>query len=268
MRVVPWTELCAGQQKIDGRVRLTVGVFDGLHLGHRALLNGIIRSPGPATALVVTFSRNPQQVLAPGRFPGLILSYRQKLARLAELGVDATVVIDFSDEMSNLSGKAFISLLRENLDIEKIVVGENFRFGRSREAGSGDLKKMLFNTGIEVQVSQPVLKDDAVVSSSRIRKTIQEADFAEARAMLLADYILDLRGVAGRKKGAGTMLFERSDIQQVLPAAGRYGVRCDHDGTSCDAELDVLADALLLTCGCRQEATTVTFHGKESDTCH
>ena len=260
MRVVPWKELLAGRERIQERVRLTVGVFDGLHLGHRALLREIVSPPGPAKALVVTFPRNPQQVLSPSGFPGLILSYQQKLSRLSELGVDMAVAIDFSDEMSNLSGKAFISLLRENLDIEKIVVGENFRFGRSREAGSGDLKEMLFDTGIEVQVSQPVLRDDAVVSSSRIRKTIQEADFAEARAMLLADYSLDLRGVAGRKRGAWATLFERSAVVQVMPATGRYKVQCHHEGKLCDAELEVLADTLLLTCRRHVRETTVTFH--------
>jgi riboflavin kinase/FMN adenylyltransferase len=260
VRVVPWAELLAGRQRINDRVRLSVGVFDGLHVGHRALLEEIVRAPGPGVALVVTFPRNPLQVLAPARFPGLILSYQQKLSRLSELGVDLVVVIDFSDEMSNLSGKAFISLLRENLDIEKIVVGENFRFGRSREAGAGDLKEMLFDTGIEVQVSQPVLRDNAVVSSSRIRKSIQEADFAEARAMLLADYSLDLRGAAGRRWGAGTTLFERSEIEQVLPAPGRYKVQCDHDGRLCNAELEILEDAFLLSCGCHLRETTVTFH--------
>ncbi len=260
MKVVQWTDLLAGKERVEEPVRLSIGVFDGLHVGHRALVEAIVRSPGSGIPLVVTFPRNPQQFLAPSQFPGLILSYQQKLSRLSDLGVDAVVVIDFSDEMSKLSGRAFITLLRENLDIVKIVVGENFRFGRSREAGSGDLKEMLFDTGIEVQVSQPVLRHNAVVSSSRIRKTIQEADFAEARAMLLADHSLDLRGVAGRSWGAETTLFQRTGIEQVLPRPGRYKVQCGHEGKLCAAELEVRADAILLTCGCPQPGTTVTFH--------
>jgi riboflavin kinase/FMN adenylyltransferase len=260
VKVVRWTDLLAGKERIREAVRLTIGVFDGLHVGHRALVEAIVRGPGRGSSLVVTFPRSPQAFLAPSRFPGLILSYRQKLSRLSELGVDGVVVIDFSSEMSNLSGRAFISLLRDKLNIEKIVVGENFRFGRSREAGSGDLREMLFDTGIEVQVSPPVLRDSAVISSSRIRKTIQEADFAEARAMLLADYSLDLRSVAGRMWGAGATLFERSRIEQVLPRPGLYRVQCDHEGRLCNAELEVQADTILLTCGCRVQETTVTFH--------
>jgi len=179
---------------------------------------------------------------------------------LSRLGVEVVVAIDFSDEMSNLSGRAFIGLLRDNLKIEKIVVGENFRFGRGREAGSGDLKEMLFDTGIEVQVSQPVLRDNAVVSSSRIRKTIQEADFAEARSMLLADYSLDLHGVAGNNRAPQATLYERSRIEQVLPRPGRYQVLCDNEGRQSAGELEVHEDSIMLTRECREQATTVIFH--------
>ncbi len=260
MRVVPWTELLAGRQQIEKPVRLTIGVFDGLHVGHRALLEGIVGSSEPGCALVITFPRNPVQILAPTRFPGLILSYRQKLTRLSQLGVELVVAIDFSDEMSNLSGRAFISLLRDNLNIEKIVVGENFRFGKNREAGSGDLKEMLFDTGIEVRVSQPVLRANAIVSSSRIRKTIQEADFAEARAMLLADYSVDLRGIAGRSEASGAARYPRSELQQVLPRPGRYAVKCECSGTRSAGELEVLEDSILLTTNGGKQATTVIFH--------
>ncbi len=260
MRIVPWTDLLEGRQTIQEPVRLTIGVFDGLHLGHRELMRAITSGPPPGSALVVTFPRNPVQILAPSRFPGLILSYRQKLSRLSELGVDAVVAIDFSDEMSNLSGRVFIGLLRDSLNIEKIVIGDNFRFGKSREAGSGDLKEMLFDTGIEVQVSPPVLRDNAIVSSSRIRKTIQEADFAEAREMLLADYSLDLRGITGRPEGAGAARYSRSDIEQVLPRPGRYDVRLRCGGRQRDGELLVSDDSILLDPGVGKQIEAVTFH--------
>lgn len=260
MRVVPWTELVAGRQRIPEPVRLSIGVFDGLHVGHRQLIEAIVSSAKPGSALVVTFPRNPVQVLIPASFPGLILSYAQKLTRLSLLGVEVVVVIDFSDEMSNLSGRAFISLLRDNLNIEKIVVGENFRFGKNREAGSGDLKEMLFDTGIEVQVSQPVLRDNAIVSSSRIRKTIQEADFAEAKAMLLADYSVDLRGIGGQRDAGGAVRYQRSVIQQVLPGHGRYAVTCECGGKQGAGELEVLEDSILLKPGIGKLIESVTFH--------
>lgn len=199
-------------------------------------------------------------MLDPAHFPGLILSYRQKLARLADVGVGAVVEIDFSGEMSNLSGKAFIGLLRENLTIEEIVVGYNFRFGRAREAGSGDLKEMLVDTGIELRVTDPVLRGREIVSSSRIRKTIQDADFAETRAMLLADYSLDLRGVGCRPDGAGVVSIRRSEIEQVLPHPGRYRVDCEAGGRRSPAELAIGADSLTLDAGGIMNPAAITFH--------
>ncbi len=267
MKVLPWTDLLAGREKIEEPVRLTIGVFDGLHVGHRALMEAITHgraplhpSSPPGKSLVITFPRNPQQFLAPSRFPGLILTYRQRLSRLSDLGVDAVVPIDFSNEMSKLSGRAFIGLLRDNLNIEKIVVGENFRFGRSREAGPADLREMVFGSGIEVQVSHPVLRNSAVVSSSRVRKTIQEADFAEARAMLLADHTVDVSGVAGARRGEWTRAFQRSDIEQVLPPPGRYDVGFEHAAGQGTARLEVLADVILITTNCPGQITAVTFH--------
>jgi len=257
LRIVTWSDLMAGRQKIEEPVRLTIGVFDGLHLGHRELMRAITSGPRPGTALVVTFPTAPAQVLAPSRFPGLILSYRQKLSRLSELGVDTVVAIDFSNEMSNLSGRVFIGLLRDNLNIEKIVVGNNFRFGKSREAGAGDLEEMLFDTGIEVQVSPPVFRDNAIVSSSRIRKTIQEADFAAAREMLLADYSLDLIGMSCRLDSSR---YSRSDIGQVLPPPGRYHVKLQRGGKQGDGELLVSEDWILLEPGIGEQIEAVIFH--------
>ena len=103
MRVIPWNDLVAGRQRVTEPVRLTIGVFDGLHVGHRRLMEAIVQNRTGQAALVVTFPQNPVKILSPAQFPGLILSYRQKLSRLSELGIDLVVAIDFSDEMSNLS---------------------------------------------------------------------------------------------------------------------------------------------------------------------
>ena len=113
MTIHGWQDLLAHAPPFDRPVRLTVGVFDGLHIGHRRLMEGITRADAQGTAatgidvlpLVITFRRTPAIVLSPRTFPGFILSHEQKLSRLAELGVGAVVVIDFSDEMGNLSGR-------------------------------------------------------------------------------------------------------------------------------------------------------------------
>ncbi len=173
---------------------------------------------------MVTFRRPPGQVLGKTDQPGLILSLAQKLRRLAELGVGAVVLIDFSEEISTLSGREFIDLLRGRLAIERIVVGPNFRFGRNRDADVRDLEAMLADSSTTVQAIEPVRRGGEIVSSSRIRRAIRDGDLDGAAAMLAAPHEIDLAGFAGGQAGA-VLRLARSAMPQVLPVAGT--LRCD-----------------------------------------
>jgi len=226
MKVLSWDDIVRGTHGVGRPVDLTIGAFDGLHAGHRVLLSSITSSPDQATSLVVTFGTNPAVVLGKGSFAGLLLSHRQKLERLASLGVAAVAVVDFSEELSKLSGKAFIGLLRDTLAIRRIVVGHDFRFGKDRDTDDEGLRGLLAGTGIDLEVKGPVLHHGIAVSSSRIRKSIQEASFAGARAMLLADHALDLRGLAVETRGPGRLSLAREALRQVLPRNGGYRVLC------------------------------------------
>ena len=222
MIALTWQDLLQRRLPAARAVRLTVGVFDGLHLGHRRLLSEVTGGPQGVDGVVITFSRSPVVVRAPHEFPGAILTLRQKLERMEILGVGAAVVIDFSDEMSNLSGEAFVRLLRENLTIQRIVVGQNFRFGKKRNSGNDDLKEMLTDTGIELLVTAPVLRGSAMVSSSRVRAAVRAGRLDEARDMLTVPHTIDLREVAGHAGPHGLPRFPRTGIAQVLPPAGEY----------------------------------------------
>ena len=223
MIILTWEDMIARRPPLDLQVRLTIGVFDGVHLGHRRLLSEITNAGAGTLSVVMTFSRNPIVVHSPDSFPGSILTYQQKLERIGSLGVQAAVVIDFSEEMSNLSGEAFVRLLRKHLTIQRIVVGQNFRFGKKRNSGTDDLKEMLSETGIEVLVTEPVLRGGNMVSSSRIRAAIRSGNLGEAREMLAAGHAIDLRGI-GKRTTAGTIGVSREDIAQVLPPEGEYAV--------------------------------------------
>jgi riboflavin kinase/FMN adenylyltransferase len=258
MTVLTWADLTKRRAGLDKPVALTIGAFDGLHLGHRSLIASITTGPPEILPLVITFNRNPALVLGRGEFPGLILTHRQKLERLADLGVGAVAVVDFSEELSKLSGRVFIGLLSENLVIRTIVVGHDFRFGRDRDTDAGGLAQMLRGSGTEVRVTGPVLHREGVVSSSRIRKSIQSASFAEAREMLCADYALDLRGLPVTRQG-GVSRFPRKAVAQVLPQSGSYAVTCTGGaaGSRYRGELTVEEDSLALACAeCAQGAGT------------
>jgi riboflavin kinase/FMN adenylyltransferase len=258
MTVLTWADFTEGRTRLDEPVALTIGAFDGLHLGHRSLIAAIREGLPETLPVVITFSLNPSLVLGRGAFPGLILSNRQKLERLASLGVGAVAVVDFSEELSKLSGRSFIGLLRENLVIRTIMVGYDFRFGRDRDTDAGGLAQMFRGTGTEVRVTGPVLHRGSVVSSSRIRKSIQDASFAEAREMLLADHSLDLRDVPVTSGGPGVSLMPRSAVSQVLPRTGRYAVACaGPDGAArCRGELIIGEDSLALACGAGAEGAS------------
>ncbi len=234
MTVLTWEDLLHRRLAGVTSVRLTVGVFDGLHLGHRLLLAEVASATDGAVGVVVTFSRSPVLLRAPAEFPGAILTLRQKLERLETLGIRAAVVIDFSDEMSNLSGEAFVRLLRENLTIQRIVVGQNFRFGKKRNSGNDDLKEMISDTGIELLVTAPVLRDGGMVSSSRVRAAVRAGELDEAREMLTVPHTIDLREVAGHVGPGGLPRFRRAEVPQVLPPAGEYEATCSGPGAGDD----------------------------------
>jgi riboflavin kinase / FMN adenylyltransferase len=246
--IVSWADVAGGRHRINEPVRVTIGVFDGIHVGHRRLMDAIVGGGRDAIPLVVTFGTNPVlRVSPPGSFLGMITSPAQKMAILESLGIAVVVVIDFSEEMRNLSGEAFVALLKENLTIQKLVVGQNFRFGKSRNSGTDDLKGMLSDTETVVHVMEPVLWDGHAVSSTRIRRAIAHGDFGAARAMLAGDFSLDLRGVPSTAEGSDTRRFDRSLLSQVLPGPGTYAVRCIGGAAEWPGNLVIQEDSLAVS---------------------
>jgi riboflavin kinase/FMN adenylyltransferase len=263
MIMLTWADLLERRPPLDRKVQLSVGVFDGLHVGHRRLLSEITCCGADALSVVITFSRNPAVVHSPGSFPGAILTFKQKMERIDSLGVNAAVVIDFSEEMSNLSGEEFVRLLRENLTIQRIVVGKNFRFGKRRISGTDDLKEMLSKTGTEVFVTEPVHHGGSMVSSSRIRTAIRNAAFGEVQLMLDSPHVLDLRAVRKGFPNGSVLRIPRSEIDQVLPPTGEYAVRSESLTGTTSGICRVAEDSLTLAAENCSSATLVFFAGDE-----
>jgi riboflavin kinase / FMN adenylyltransferase len=259
MTTFSWNDLLQQRVSPERPVRLTVGVFDGVHLGHRKLLGEITNGAPESLSLVITFTRSPVMVHSPDMFPGAILSYDQKMERIGALGVAAAVVIDFSEEMSNLSGEAFVRLLSENLTIQRIVVGQNFRFGKKRNSGTDDLKEMLSDTGIEVLVTEPVLRQGSMVSSSRIRRAVRGGLFAEAREMLTESYSIDLRKIGHRSLHGSVLRIPRSEIEHVLPADGEYEISSVSPGGSVRGTCRIDNESLTLAAENSASAAIVVF---------
>ena len=274
MIVATWEEFLAGRTAAGPSLaarpaRLTIGVFDGLHLGHRRLIAAVTgagdHGAGKPLAVVVTFRRPPGHVLSRADVPGLILSLPQKLRRLAELGVGAAVLIDFSGEISTLSGRDFIDLLRGRLAIERIVVGPNFRFGRNRDADVSDLEAMFGAGPTAVQAIEPVRLRGEIVSSSRIRRAVREGALDLAADMLDAPHEIDLAGVAAVREGRGVLRLPRAEVPQVLPAAGSYAVTGRSPEGDVAGTLEAAEESVVVRLVHEAAITALTFRSGEKE---
>jgi len=168
---------------------ITVGVFDGVHLGHQSLIRRICepsRLPTPHSPLptVVTFRENPMKSLNPAGFAGDIYSLEQKLGLLESLGVKLTVLIDFSEEISKINGRDFIDLLLGGQPVTLLALGENFRCGHGQDTGVGEIRALAMARGVETWIQPPVLDGGQPVSSNRIRQALAAGRFEEAQRML------------------------------------------------------------------------------------
>jgi FAD synthase len=138
----------------------------------------------PVVPTVVTFRQNPQQILKPSAYTGDILTLEQKLAVLEFLGVQLTVLIDFSGDFSKINGRAFVDLLLGSRPVKLVALGRNFRCGYRLDTGAGEIRGLAEARGVEVWVAPPVMDEGQPVSSSRIRQALAAGRQAEAERLL------------------------------------------------------------------------------------
>jgi riboflavin kinase/FMN adenylyltransferase len=193
-------ELAHGSRKVC----LAIGVFDGVHLGHQQIIRQTIADARQhdALALVITFDRHPNSVVAPDRVPSLIYSASQKLRAIESLDADALLEIHFDKNLSEKSGEIFIQELARDLGkIHSVCVGADFVFGHKRSGNVALLKKLGSEIGFHVHGLAAVSLDGQVVSSTRIRETIRAGNFDAASQMLGRTYAICGRIVTGDKLG-------------------------------------------------------------------
>jgi riboflavin kinase/FMN adenylyltransferase len=194
MQIISWEEYIGNgdqgsgirdqglQTVLPDPLAITIGVFDGVHMGHQALLRQICGSPYIPT--VVTFRENPIKTLAPGANTQDIITLEKKLQIMNDLGVQLAVLIDFSENFSKISGRDFIDLLLGRQPVKLIVIGENFRCGQGLDTGAAEIQSLAAARGIEARVAPPVMDGGQPVSSSRIRQAQAEGRVEEAERLL------------------------------------------------------------------------------------
>ncbi len=220
----------AGSAALDSplvRPIVTVGNFDGVHLGHRAILDIVVRRAKDLAgeAVVYTFDPHPRKVLRPRGAPRLLTTLEQKLELLEDAGADVVVVEPFTREFARTSADHFIRHhLHARLNPVEVYVGYDFHFGRDREGSMRMLTEIGPRLGFSVTIIPEVTVDEGDVNSSRIREMLGQSRLEEAAVMLGRPYTV--RGVVseGDRRGR-TLGFPTANLDpenEILPAAGVY----------------------------------------------
>jgi riboflavin kinase / FMN adenylyltransferase len=216
----------------DGRgAVITVGTFDGVHLGHREVLDEIVRRAGRTgrRSVLVTFHPHPLRIVRPGDAPPMLTSPEEKKEFLAESGLEYAVFIPFTRRLQRYPARRFVEeILVGRLGMEELVIGYDHGFGRDRSGSVETMRELGRELGFDVDVVAAVQTAAEPISSSRIRRALAAGEVVEARRALGRPYAL--RGLVvqgdgrGRKLGYPTANIRLTDPEKMLPREGVYAV--------------------------------------------
>lgn len=215
----------------DSPLHLALGVFDGVHVGHQAVITRAVdaaRKQG-GKSFVVTFSPHPIRVIAPAKAPGSLLATLDDKAQLLKsLGIDGLLVIHFNEEFSRMGAEEFVNGLCTG-NVATIAVGEDWRFGSKRLGDVEMLRRMGTELGFRLEAVAPVMWDGERISSTRIRQAIRDGNFDAVTQMLGRSYEVSGIVIEGRKLGR-ELGFPTANLrlgEQQVPKDGVWAVEID-----------------------------------------
>lgn len=206
---------------------ITLGVFDGVHRGHRHLLSHTVQAARDrdAAAVALVFSPHPDEVIRPGTTVPRLLPPAITLQRLEETEIDRAIVIGFDDELRSLAPEEFLAALRPGIELRGVTMTPGSAFGRGRSGTPERVAQIGAEHGFDAVEVEPLVVDGAPVSSSRIRAILSDGDVATARSLLAAPPLLRGTVVHGNRRGrelgfpTANLAF---DYTPALPALGIY----------------------------------------------
>ena len=219
-----------------------IGIFDGIHIGHKRVLKKVLSSKGKAKErIVITFDPHPRTILCPKKRPLRIMSLEHRLMIFEKMGMDATVIIRFTDFVAGMTPEEFIKKILLHLGTQKVYVGGNFHFGKGKSGNLATLRALGKKHGIDVTGIAPVSRRGRVVSSSLLRKLIARGNISKAAHLLRRPVSILGTVVAGENRGE-SYGFPTANIdphQEVLPPVGVYAVKVDVDGKLFDGVMNI-----------------------------
>ena len=220
----------------------TIGFFDGVHRGHRFLIEQVCRAARERdmASAVVTFPVHPRRVLQTDYRPELLTTCPEKLALLDETDIDRCILLDFTPQLASLSARAFMEMLKRDYHIAALVIGHDHRFGHNRDEGFSDYVRYGQELGIEVLQAQAFYyaatdtEDANAVSSSSIRRFLKEGRVEDAHEGLGYEYFIKgtvINGYrVGHRLGFPTANLKPDSDDKLIPADGVYALRVSVEG--------------------------------------
>jgi riboflavin kinase/FMN adenylyltransferase len=206
---------------------LTIGVFDGVHLGHKLLISKLLEQArhGDLLSGVVTFRQHPEDLLSSQPRLPFLTDMESRISLLKNEGVDIVVPLSFTRELARLGARQFIGLLQKYLKMQGLVIGSDFALGRAREGDTATLQRLGEDMNFSVTVVPPLLIDGEVVSSTTIRKALADGDMKKFHRLSGSSFRLRGNVVPGSGRGEG-LGFPTANLDistgQALPPDGVY----------------------------------------------
>ena len=223
--------------KLPGPIFLAIGVFDGVHLGHQAVIRTSAEHAAEAggTPVVVTFDPHPAKVLRPEKAPHLLTATQHKIALIRNLGVAHLLVLTFDKQFAATPPEEFVhQLVKHTSPLREICVGHEWSFGKGRAGNLALLKKLGAQYDFNVVGIRPVTVDKTVVSSTEIRRAVEHGDFVKAAKMLGREYTIlgTVKAGAHRGRELGFPTANLSAHSEQFPPNGVYAAEAQLNGVT------------------------------------
>lgn len=244
---------------------VTIGNFDGVHLGHREIFRLVVRRAEElrGTSVVYTFVPHPLKILAPERAPRLINTYAEKERLIEASCIDVLICAPFSVDTAAIPAERFVEeILVGKIGVRHLVIGYDYAFGRNREGNVELLRRKGREFGFKVEVLEPITGEGGVYSSSRIRQLLSEGDVVGVTALLGRNFTLEGRIVHGDKRGQG-LGFPTANLdvdKEILPRSGVYAVKVKRGGLILDGVVNIGCKPTFQAEGVSVEVHIFDFH--------
>ena len=249
-----------------GETALTIGVFDGVHLGHKHLIAELLKQARREGLLsgVVTFRQHPEELLSSGRTLPFLTDIKTRINLLRGEGVDIIAPLSFTRELAALAARDFISLLQKYLKMRRLVIGPDFALGKGRQGDAAALHRLGKEMGFDVSVVPPLKIKGEVVSSTAIRQALADGDMKKYQVLSGHPFSLRGRVVTGAGRGAG-LGFPTANLDvsagQALPADGVYASLAHINGQTYRSMTNIGKDPTFGTNERTIESYLVEYHG-------